>query len=443
MAEPSKKNYETRSVKKLNAPKLTGAYQKEWFMSLRPRVEAGEPFGFVGASAPMEILRALDIPFVVNQWWTAICAAKQMSPRFYGLLKDAGYRDDICSYCAAAYACALDPTPEQGPWGGLPAPNLIIGGDGCSSGCKIEELMAEAFGGKVHKMHNYYADHVEDNWWDLSQRNWEQLIGKKRLDFYEKEVRLLVEFLEKETGRTLDLNKLIEVLNNVNEQEEWYRKTRDLIAETVPAPVTVTDTVNAVMQAQWHRGTRWAVESAKGLYEEVKDLADRGVAAVPNERIRLLWIGRGLWFNLAFYQYFEEKYGAAFIWTMYLGLAADAYLRYNVEENPLRAVAARFSFLEEALHTPPFNNEWFVKEAFHNKIDGVVFLVPENCMNNGDFATNMIKGLEDAGFPVCVLRADPADEKKWSQEAMVAAVEDLIQNRIYPNQKAKGTYKPL
>ena len=84
-----------------------------------------------------------------------------------------------------------------------------------------------------------------------------------------------------------------------------------------------------------------------------------------------------------------------------------------------------------------------MKEAFHNKIDGVVFLVPENCMNNGDFATNMIKGLEDAGFPVCVVRADPADEKKWSQEAMVAAVEDLIQNRIYPNQKAKGTYKPL
>lgn len=437
MSEENKKNYETRSVKKLNAPKLASAHQKEWFKSLRPRVEAGEPFAFVGASSPIEIFRAMDIPCVVNQWWTAICAAKQMGPKFYGLLKDAGYRDDMCSYCAAAYACALDPNPEEGPWGGLPHPTIVVAGDGCSSGGKIEELMADAFGSSKFTMHNYHQDIVTDNWWEKSIDNWEELIGKKRLDFYENEVRELVAFLERETGRTLDMNKLIKVLNNVNEQERYYRMTRNLIAESVPSPVTVTDTVNAVMQAQWHRGSDWAVEHAKGLYEEVKDLYDRGVAAVPNEKIRLLWIGRGLWFNLAFYQHFEEKYGAAFIWTMYLGIAADGYIRENVEKNPLRAVAARFSFLEDILHTPPFNSQWFVKEAQYNQIDGVVFLVPENCMNNGDFGYNIIQSLERAGFPVCVLRADPADEKKWSQEAMVAAVEDLIENRIIPNQKNK------
>ena len=186
------------------------------------------------------------------------------------------------------------------------------------------------------------------------------------------------------------------------------------------------------MQAQWHRGTRWGVEMAKSLYEEVKELVDKGIPAVPNEKIRLLWIGRGLWFNLAFYQHFEEKYGAAFIWTMYLGIAADGYIRHNVEENPIRSLASRFCFLEDILHVPPFNSQWFVKEARNNQIDGVVFLVPENCMNNGDFSYNIIKSLEDAGFPVCVLRADPADSKKWNQENMVAAVEELIENRIIP-----------
>jgi benzoyl-CoA reductase/2-hydroxyglutaryl-CoA dehydratase subunit BcrC/BadD/HgdB len=431
MAE--KNPYETRSIKKLETTKLVGIYQKDWFMSLHSRVASGEPFAYVQANAPMELLRAMDIPYVVNQWWTAICSAKQMGPRFYELLATAGYRNDICSYCSMGYACSLDPHPEEGPWGGLPHPSIVIGSETCSSGMKIEELMTEAFHANFFRIQHRHQDVLLDNWWEKSCDQWEMLIGKTRLDFYEMELRLLIEFLEKATGRILDLNRLMETLNYVNEQEGWYRKTRDLIAATIPAPVTVTDTINSVMQAQWHRGSKWAVDMARNLYEEVKDLADRGIAAVPNENIRLLWIGRGLWFNLAFYQYFEEKYGAVFVWTMYLALAADGYIRNNYDHNPIRAVASRFSFLEDILHVPPFNSQWFVKEAQNNSIDGVVFLVPENCMNNGDFYYNIVWSLEKAGFPVCVLRADPADAKKWTQENMVAAVETLINDRILPS----------
>lgn len=221
----------------------------------------------------------------------------------------------------------------------------------------------------------------------------------------------------------------------MNEQEEWFRRTRDLIAETIPSPVTVTDTVNAVQQAQWHRGTKKGIEMAKSLYDEVKALADNKIAAVPNEKYRLMWLGRGVWFNLAFYQHFEEKYGATFVWTQYLGQAADSFIRYGVEENPLRSLATRFAYLYENLHITPMNAEWYVKEAKHNKVDGVVYLVTENCMNNGDFAVNIIRRLEEEGFPVCVLHADPADAKKWDQDKMVAMVEEHIEKRIIPRKQ--------
>ena len=423
--------YETRSIKRLNATKAASAYQKEWFMSLRPRVEAGEPFAFVCADAPMEILRAMDIPFVVYQWWTAICAAKQMNGAMYGFIRDAGYRDDICSYCSTAYACALDPHPEEGPWGGLPDPTIIISQSECSVMSKIENLMADAFpNAEQYTMHRYYEPVITDNWFDKAFEHWDQLATPERRAFNKRELQDLVSFLEQKTGRTLDMNKLRHVMDLVNEQDYWYRKTRDLIAETKPAPVVVTDTVNAVMQAQWQRGTQWATDHAKSLYEEVKARVDNNQPAIPNEKYRLMWIGRGLWFNLAFYNYFEEKYGAAFVWTMYLGLAADAYGRFNYESDPLEALGTRFSMITDFLHMPPMNSDWFLKEAKANQIDGVVLLTSENCMNNGDFYYNIIKTLEDNGYPVCVLRADPADAKKWSQEAMTAAVEDLIVNRI-------------
>ena len=38
-----------------------------------------------------------------------------------------------------------------------------------------------------------------------------------------------------------------------------------------------------------------------------------------------MWVGRGLWFNLGFYQHFRSGYGAVFVWSMYLAIAADGY----------------------------------------------------------------------------------------------------------------------
>ena len=120
---------QTRSTvkKRLQATAEASAYQKKWFQSLKGRVEAGEDFGYLNADVPMEILRTMDIPFVVNQWWAAICGAKRMTKKYFGLLRDAGYRDDLCSYCATAFAESLDPEDHLldgegtplGPWGGL------------------------------------------------------------------------------------------------------------------------------------------------------------------------------------------------------------------------------------------------------------------------------------------------------------------------------------
>ena len=122
----------SKAVKKLKATAAAGAYQKEWFFKLKKRVEDGEHFAYLNADVPMEVLRTMDIPFVVNQWWAAICGAKRMTPKYYGLLKKEGYRDDLCSYCATAFAESLDPDDHKtdpegkplGPWGGLPSPTL-------------------------------------------------------------------------------------------------------------------------------------------------------------------------------------------------------------------------------------------------------------------------------------------------------------------------------
>ncbi|MBR5731088.1 MAG: 2-hydroxyacyl-CoA dehydratase [Firmicutes bacterium] len=431
------------TVKKLKATGEASAYQKEWFQGLKARVEAGEDFGYLNADVPMEILKAMDIPFVVNQWWAAICGAKQMTRKYFGLLRDAGYRDDLCSYCATAFAESLDPDDHAydaegkplGPWGGLPDPTIAITRLTCDCQSKIFELFAKNHGADFYAMENTVARTFPLNWWDYATDRWEELYDKDRLDAAVEELKELIRYLEMKTGKMFDINALQKVMDNINRQETWYGKIRDLIAECKPAPVTVVDTINAVMPAQWQRGSEWAADHAERLYYEIKDLVDRGEVAVPNEKYRLMWLGRGLWHDFAFYQNFEKKYGAAFVWSMYLAMGADAYRRYNVEADPLRALAARYIGMEDFLHMPPWNAQWFLQQARQNDIDGVVYMVPENCMQAVEGSYFIKKTLEDAGIPVLAFNADPVDARKWNRDTMTGLVEEFIENRVMKKEK--------
>ena len=149
----------------------------------------------------------------------------------------------------------------------------------------------------------------------------------------------------------------------------------------------------ATMVPQWHRGTTWGRDAAKRFYEEVAERAAAGEAACPGERVRLMWVGRGLWSDMGFYQRWEESHGAVFVWSMYLGLAADGYLRtFEGERDALRALAARFVTMGDELRMPTWAGAWHVKEARTHGVHGAVAI--------DDADPFVLEALERAGVPV-------------------------------------------
>jgi benzoyl-CoA reductase/2-hydroxyglutaryl-CoA dehydratase subunit BcrC/BadD/HgdB len=414
------------STKRISLVKEANAYHKNWFMETKRRVAEGEPFVFLTAQVPQEIFRAMDIPYVVNQWWSSVCAAKQMSPYYFGLLNEQGYREDLCHYCSLSLASTLD--PENGPWGGLPRPTLLVTRYSCDSQAKIFELMAKQYGDvPLFMLENTVPITTPERWWEKILFDWEDLFDPHRLDFMVEEYKGLIRFLEVHTGRRFDETRFKEIMRLVNEQAAYNRKTRDLIAETIPAPVSITDTIPATMIPQWHRGTQWAVDQARKLYEQVKALVDRGYAAVPNERLRIMWLGRMVWFNMGMFRYFEEKYGASFIWSIYLAIAADGYAREGGD--PLRALASRFAGMEDILHMPPWNVEWYVEQAKKNKVDGVIHMITEG--HNSSGGTYFIrKAFEKAGIPILEIGSDPVDARRWDHESMTAVIETFFREQL-------------
>ncbi len=426
-----------KSKKNYDAPRLASAFQKERFRSFRQRVENGEPCVLLSANHPLELLIAMDIPYVCNQWFTGVCAAKQLSDSYFTTLEEKGYKRGLCGYCGTCLGYALTEKFQegQGPYGGMPKPSIVLGENHCASSSKIMELLAKESGAKLYDLANTSPMLMPDNWWELSKSDWEKLYEPGRLDEAEAEFRELIGFLEKETGKRFDETKLVEVMNNINEQEEYYEKIRDMIACTIPTPVTIPDVIPAVMQAQWNRGLPWAVEHARNFYNELKAKADAGYAAVPNEKVRLAWLGLGFWQDLAFYQAFEEKYGAAFVWCIYLAVAADNYIRYNCDENPIRAVASHDLTMTDCLETPEMLTPWVLHELKKAHVDGCVFCPDLSCGERNIKGSNLIvKALEDAGIPVLKISASYLDADMWEEQRplVIDMVGDFIENRVMP-----------
>jgi benzoyl-CoA reductase/2-hydroxyglutaryl-CoA dehydratase subunit BcrC/BadD/HgdB len=181
------------------------------------------------------------------------------------------------------------------------------------------------------------------------------------------------------------------------------------------------------MIPQWHRGTLWGRDRAKLFHDEVAAKVERGEGAAADERVRLMWIGPGLWFNMSFYDEFQREHGAVFVWSMYLAIAADAYPSYD--SDPLRALAARMLKVLNILHVPAFNLDWYVREAKRARIDGVVTLAggtDDDCRETFGYGFLVRSALEKAGIPVLRLGVDNIDASKFDEERVRGRLRTFI-----------------
>ncbi|MGJ9422634.1 2-hydroxyacyl-CoA dehydratase [Aeromicrobium sp. CF3.5] len=408
---------------RLETSRRAVAHQREWFAEMKDQVASGETFALVSADAPQEILRAMDVPYVVNQWWASLVGAKRLADRSLDRLRAAGYPDDSRQYDSIPLG-SMDLPADLAPWGGLPRPDLVIAETSGDGGRKVFDLWAEHDDTEFFAFERTAALHAPDRWWELVPHRWEEAFGADRIDLMVAECEDLIDVLERRTGRTFDPARLVEVMNPVNQQAEWNRRSRDLLAQARPMPVSVHETINSVMLPQWHRGTQWAVDAAREFYEELEVGVDAGRAVCPDERIRLMWVGRGLWFDLDLYRRFERDHGAVFVWSMYLAIAADGYPRYG--DDPLRALAGRFCGFTDQLYMPGWAEQWYVKEAQTHGVDGVVHLVAED-RPGSHFTT---EALERAGIPVLEIHASNADSRSAAAAGLGDRIDEFIVDRL-------------
>lgn len=405
------------------------AFQKAFGVELRQRVvERGEPFAVAQADTPHEIFHAMDIPVVSNQWWSAYISAKRLSKPYIGVLDELGFPTNRCSYCSLGLACTLAADPETAPWGGLPRPIVLVARLTCDCIQQVFSTWAEALGSVFFPLEAPGWVSTVPEWYRHSRTRWDDVYDASRIDLLATEIRELIAMLERKTGRRFDPDRLAVLMERINEQEQLLADAAAIAGSARPCPVSLNDQMTNTMIPQWHRGSDWAVAHARRFRDEVRERARLGGGS-RSERIRLMWIGAGLWHDTSFYDALEERLGAVFVWSMYLPFAGAQYIR-EIRGRPLEALASRICSMNEVLHLPPWMTEWLVSEAGRCDIDAAVVLVPPDNRLSQSGTLLAREALRAAGVPTVLLSADMVNASHWDRDAAVARIEDFLRREV-------------
>jgi benzoyl-CoA reductase/2-hydroxyglutaryl-CoA dehydratase subunit BcrC/BadD/HgdB len=418
-----------RSRKTLACTGEATAYQKQYVADLRRRVvDDGEPFAIVQADTPHELFHAMDIPIITNQWWSAYISAKQLSGRYFEVLAERGYPGNGCKYCSLGLACTLANDPASAPWGGLPKPTVLVARLTCDCIQHVFQQWATALGSEFFALEAPAWPKKDPDWFRHSRTQWREVYDPDRIALLVTEMRDLITLLENRTGRRFDEAKFQYLMERVNEQEGYLWEAAQAIGRTRPCPVSIAEQMPNTMIPQWHRGSDWAVNHARRFRDEVLERVEQGLGAAAHERIRLMWIGAGVWHDPGFYQALEQRLGAVFAWSMYLPFSGAQYIR-ELDGDPMSALASRICSMNEVLHLPPWMNEWMVSEADRCGIDAAVQLLPPDNRLSQSGTRLTALSLEAAGVPVLTIDADMVDARNWDHDRMVGLVAEFLHLR--------------
>lgn len=258
-----------------------------------------------------EILMAMDIVPVWTENYAGICGAKRDAERFLERAQSLGFSRSLCTYALCGIGFdqwreELKEMPPEAPWGGQVKPDFMLSSGQilCDPRNKwyqaVQEFMPDVPIFNVDLPYPLYEDDIEVS--DVQ-------------DYYIRhimeELRGLIRFLEEQTGKKIDYDRLRELV-------DLGERTWNLIWETyelrraVPTPMGTGDAMNTMVPMVFMLGTQEAYDFFMSLNAELKEKISKKEGVVKDEKYRLLW-GGGLpaWFALKDFNYFNSK-GAVF-----------------------------------------------------------------------------------------------------------------------------------
>jgi len=387
-----------------------------------------------------------DVWSITSEPYAAsIAFNKEFSLRCLEATEKSGYARDLCSYMRNYWGSIIlneYAFPEYSKtW---PRPDFIYQDHICCSHAKWYQVVSDLEGG----IPMYCIDvgiapairvHEDGETFEYIE------FPKHAIDYVVNQCLDSIEWLEKTTGRKYQDELLRKAIYNHMRSTSIWAKTCEL-QKNIPAPLDEKSMYSLYAFGTLGKASQWCGDFYEEFYEEVKDRVNRGIAAIANEKIRVISDTQPPWGFLKIFRYLQQ-YGCISIGSLYtFGLIGQYEIKPDgtwgaksfpdsIDKLPTDREAMLAEYVRYELNKPEWQHFYhpklksamMIKIAREWKLDGVMLHYNRGCEGlSVGIAENRL-ALQKAGFPVMTFEGNMGDEREFDEARTVARIDAFME----------------
>ena len=378
--------------------------------------EAGRNRNVAWCSAfgPVEIVRAMGYTPYFPENHAALIGASRLTAKYITLALADGFSPFASSEMASDVGAMLaHETPLAGLHGldGVPPPQVLV--------------YNTNVGPYVARWFEYYSHRLGAPLLGLHPPAVLHEVEKIEVDAAVQQTLRLADRLQKVSGRTLDQDRLAEVVDRSSRACRLWNEILDLAAHT-PSPLTYFDTLIHVAPALLMRGTEQAIQYYEILIAELKHRIAEKIAAVPGERLRFYWDGVPIWCALRPLASLFLDEGIAVVGSWYSQCYALAGLH---RDNPIESMAAAYTSIFPN-RSREYKVKYLAREFERYGVDAAVYHDARTAPDHSAVRSGIhIRLHRDTGIPPIVIEADTHDLRLVSVEHIRGQLREFVEQR--------------
>jgi len=413
-------------VKRLKVNEEIGAAMTEYIAEgWRAKKEGEKICWTTGGGAPRELLHAMDIWCYLPEVQSALTASDQVIVQYHMLAEREGYSmDGVCPYTRGNIGEIISGRPQgypPGTRGGIPTPDILLAFKTfCSTLIYWWEALKRRFGVPL-----FVGDTVFYN----------RPIEDRDVRYYADSMRDCISFLEKQTGKKLDPERLKEAQGLSGRTGELINKILEL-NKNVPAPFDELDFMGTALAACWWRGCRkkpWnAVDYFEKALAEVEERVKNRIGAIEDEKFRLVFDSNPPWYKFSWLGDYLAQKGAIYVtssfnrwWTGYNGFnygwcmmgrdwSFEDIGRCNIPHWINAGIEERIKYLSR-----------LVKDY---RVDGAIFMDNRGCRILSYAMLDEAAHLErELGIPTLLYEGSMADPRHFNEDTVKGQLDTFLE----------------
>ncbi|GAB4344956.1 MAG: 2-hydroxyacyl-CoA dehydratase subunit D [Candidatus Abyssubacteria bacterium] len=377
-----------------------------YYLEAKNAADNGRKVAWITGGGPVELLIAMDVIPVYPENHAAMCGAARMGVELSRVAEQAGYSPDICSYARCDIGSYLT---GKSPILGLPRPDFVMC---CNNTC-----------GMVTKWYEVLARHfgVPLVYFDMPYSH-EELTGHA-LEYIERQIHRAISQIESLVGERFDMERFVEVATRSSRASRLWGEVLEICRHT-PSPMTAFDGFILMAPIVTLRGTPEVIDFYEQLKQELEQRVSSGLAAVPDERFRLLWDNLPIWFRLRDLSEVFGGLGACVVASTYL----NGWVSYELDPSrPIESLARAYSsaFINMSIEHRARLMRRIIEDY---SIDGVVYHSNRSCRPYSFGQYDIKKMLTEwTGVPGILIEADMTDERAYADGPVRTRIEAFIE----------------